>query len=464
LNGSNRVQAIDIKCEVGEVATLKCILLQSEMNISELGSFVPVATRLANPQLHRTMFNKHAAFVNDMVTVHVEGLHDDVLDELMHCGSTPKTEKSIREILKLTELQDVCPVWAIEYTEESEEDGKFYFVTSKENVELVESVVNNQLQQMAMSTVSYRKHRNKNDKFRAGIRVVPRRPNRRSVYESRLHTIYKDVTEAESASARQGSRNRPMVQDVRWTTLEFPPLQAGNFVPVATQPRSYMQVAQRQGAQQNQAQRIGDQFRTARRTIDGSSVAGDTVQNNSRAKSVTSELGNDDATIMTTLQEQSAQIQKLEEIVKGHTAQQAKINTLIEEKMAERQKLHEDELAAQQLALEERFKRHVEVIETGHQLHLEDLFKLMEANGKQAKKDHNEMFTTIGEQIAAAVANAINSATIAPPTLQVPAGIDVAAIADASPLQCPKQRANGPRPKWSWRTQAGQGTSTRNAI
>jgi arginine utilization protein RocB len=63
-----------------------------------------------------------------------------------------------------------------------------------------------------------------------------------------------------------------------------------------------------------------------------------------------SELGNDCATIMTTLQEQSEQIQKLEEIIKEHTAQQAKIVTLIEEKMAARQRQHEDELEAQQLA------------------------------------------------------------------------------------------------------------------
>jgi hypothetical protein len=306
LNGSNRVQAIGIKCEVGEAATLKRILLQSDINANNLGSFIPVATRLANPQLHRTMFNKHAAFINDMVTIHVEGLHDDVLDELMHCGSTPETEITIREILKLTELQDVCPVWTIEYTEESEEDGKFLFVTSKENAELVESVVNNQLQQMASSTLSFAKHRNKNESYRAGIRVVPRRPNRRTVYESKLHSFYKDVTEAESASARQGSRNRPTtVQDVRWTTVEFPPLQSGNFVPVAAQ-RTYSQAAQTQVTQQNRGQKIGDQFRLGQhqRANAGSIVAGGT--SNTRTRSVTSDLGNDDATIMTTLQEQSA--------------------------------------------------------------------------------------------------------------------------------------------------------------
>jgi hypothetical protein len=111
----------------------------------------------------------------------------------------------------MIELQDICPVWTIEYTKDSEEEGKFLFVMSKENAELVEMVVNNQLQQMAKSTASYLKHQ-------AGILVVPRR----SFYESKLHTIYKNITKAESASARQGSRNQPMVQDVRWTTLEFP--------------------------------------------------------------------------------------------------------------------------------------------------------------------------------------------------------------------------------------------------
>jgi hypothetical protein len=62
----------------------------------------------------------------------------------------------------------------------------------------------------------------------------------------------------------------------------------------------------------------------------------------------------------------------------------------------------------------------------------------METNGKQAKKDHNALFTTIGEQIAAAVANALKAASAVTSPIRVPAGIEVNAMEEASPLSMPQ--------------------------
>jgi hypothetical protein len=98
---------------------------------NEFGIFMQQSTKMTNQALHKSMYQEHLVFTQDMTAIPVEGLHLDVLIR----SSSPSGEvKTVQELLLETKLEGVCPIWAIEYTTRSMEEGWFIFVTDNAGV------------------------------------------------------------------------------------------------------------------------------------------------------------------------------------------------------------------------------------------------------------------------------------------------------------------------------------------
>jgi hypothetical protein len=80
---SRSAQAVDIRCETVNSETLKNILVSANLDFAKFGTFMLFSDRLTSPDMHWNMFNKHAAFLHDVVVIAVEGLHPTVLDEMV---------------------------------------------------------------------------------------------------------------------------------------------------------------------------------------------------------------------------------------------------------------------------------------------------------------------------------------------------------------------------------------------
>jgi hypothetical protein len=216
---SRSAQAVDIRCEACNAETLKNILVHANVDIAKFGTFMLFSARLTNPDLHWTMFNKHAAFLHDVVVISVEGLHLEVLQEMVLAIDGSGDQSSVGDILVATMVEGSQPLWAIEYTHLSHDEGKFLFLTNRAGARAVENIIDNDLKYLAHKTQSHREHLNDGPKFRQGIKRVTRRAR----HEYNVRAKHNQVTDQERESARIGARNRPtMVSAAPWTLAEYP--------------------------------------------------------------------------------------------------------------------------------------------------------------------------------------------------------------------------------------------------
>jgi hypothetical protein len=163
-----------IRCESHNVEWMKTILVHTELEVSKFGTFMLKTTNRSNQELHWTMYKKHVAFSQDVWTIVVGGLHDNVLKEVL--GTEPG--QSVHDILLQTRREDIKPIKSIEYTTRSENEGHFLFITSRECAEATESIIANELTLLARQTTAHYRHFTDNTNYSKGIRQVTRRPSR----------------------------------------------------------------------------------------------------------------------------------------------------------------------------------------------------------------------------------------------------------------------------------------------
>jgi hypothetical protein len=236
--------ALTISCENANAELLKDLLVDANLDTEEFGTFMQRTTSLSNPKLHATTYQDHLAFTMDNFTVVVEGLHIEVLEERVVTNAASGETRSVREVMLATERNGSRPIWAIEYTTRSAEEGRFHFITNKDGAEGVRSIVRSELLEMARKTVAFASHCNKNVKFSRGIKLAANRLSRNERHENGVRARQGKWKNDDRSQSRQ-ARNRVIVFDAPWELDEDSTLQSTNANQAAHAARHDPTAAQR---------------------------------------------------------------------------------------------------------------------------------------------------------------------------------------------------------------------------
>jgi hypothetical protein len=474
---SRSTQAVDIRCESMNSELLKNILVTADLDTRKFGCFMMFSNRMANQWLHYDMFQKHAAFTNDTMVIAVEGLHEEVLDEMVEIpANSGQWEKVIDKLLKTNN----SPIWAIEHTRLSQSEGRFLFVTDRTHADETIGVIQNELVSLAHQTVAFHKHVNDGEKFFRGIQRVEPRMTRRVRHEQSVRSRYSAVTAQESASARQGSRFRQVtVSNAPWSLEDFPLMVPATSPPAYEAPVSYACAL------------TGIPAPNAEQETVPMRISGPKGSINLKT-SITSELGDDTSTLLSlasTVAEQSQLIKNLMKKAEDQEAVEARINLAMSAKLAEQEanrvleahlvKLKQDEKdeahrtaqarsvqelqdsetrhresttalllahqaemknALEQMAL--RDELHQQELETARSQHTQDLNKMMQQveenntnNKTEVSGNLKDMTTSLMLHMSAMMEHHAFALPIQPHSQQHPGDIEVdAACTEASPI------------------------------
>jgi hypothetical protein len=328
--------ALTIFCESANTELLKTLLVHADLEKNEFGMFMLQSTKLTTPDLHKSMYQEHLAFSQDLIAIAVEGLHLDVLEESIQSTSAPGgTILTVRDALLAAERDGVCPIRALEYTTRSTEEGRFILITTREGADGTKSIVENELVTLAQKTTSFARHMNDSDKFSHGIRLATRRMTRRERHENGV-IARQGAWQGDERSQTRQARRQVFLIDAPWTLDDhplLPPRNEDQSVPNAT----YAQVT----SGQNQPNRLHQLPPTNGRT-------------SPMNQSVASELGFDDAatiqSLISTVVEQSermqAQGEQMQVLLDGHENFKKNFEVAVELRMR-------DQHAAHALAIEE---------------------------------------------------------------------------------------------------------------
>jgi hypothetical protein len=354
--------ALTISCKSSCAELLKTLLVHADLEKNKFGIFMQQSTKMTNQVLHKSMYQEHLAFTQDMTAIPVEGLHLDVLEELIRPSSLTGEVKTVQELLLDTKRDGVCPIWAIEYTTRSMEEGRFIFVTDNAGAAGTKSIIENELVRLAQKTTAFARHLTDNDNFTHGIRLATKWMTRRERHESGVMARQGAWQGDARLQARQ-SRNRVIVIESPWSLDDHPLLATGNGNQVSGETATYAQMAMGQFYQQSQQQP---------QQHHNQSLNGRTSPTN---RSTTSELGFDDAatiqSLISTVAEQSERMQAQSVQIQ---AQSEQMQVLLEGHATFKENLE----AAVELQIQDQHDRHMATIED------------MEVRQKQRETEHSD--------------------------------------------------------------------------
>jgi hypothetical protein len=324
--------ALTISCKSSCAELLKTLLVHVDLEKNEFGIFMQQSTKITNQALHKSMYQEHLAFTQDMTAIPVEGLHLDVLEELIRPSSPSGEVKTVQELLRDTKREGVCPIWAIEYTTRSMEEGRFIFVTDNAGAAGTKSIIENELVLLAQKTTAFARHLTDNDNFTHGIRLATKWMTRRERHESGV-MARQGAWQGDARSQARQSRNRVIVIESPWSLDDHPLLVAGNGDQASGETATYAQMAA--GQFHRQAQQQPQQHNSQ-------AFNGRTSPTN---RSTTSELGFDDAatiqSLISTVAEQSermqvqsvqiqAQSEQMQALLEGHATYKENLEAAVE--------------------------------------------------------------------------------------------------------------------------------------
>jgi predicted DNA-binding WGR domain protein len=363
--------ALTISCKSSCAEILKTLLVHADLEKNEFGIFMQQSTKMTNKVLHKTMYQEHLAFSQDLIAIPVEGLHLEVLEEMVRLNSGTGEAKLVQDVLLATKREGISPKRAIEYTTRSTEEGRFIFVTDSAGSEGVKSIIENELQILAQKTMAFARHLNDNEHFTHGVRLATKWMTQTERHESGV-LARQGAWQGDERSQTRQSRNRVIVIESPWSLDDHPLLATGNGNQASGETATYTQMAAGQFHQQ--AQQHSQHLHTQ-------SFTGRTSPTN---RSTTSELGFDDAatiqSLISTVAEQSERMQVQSAQIQ---AQSAQMQVLLEGH--ENFKINLE--AAVALRIQDQHDRHMATIED------------MEVRQKQRETEHKDKLQAQEERL-----------------------------------------------------------------
>jgi hypothetical protein len=388
---SDRTSALTIRCENHNTEWMKTILIAADLDSNKFGTFMLTTTKLSNPELHWTMFQKHAAFTQNEWTIVVEGLHDTVLEAMIELPPGSGNMVSVKDSVLNVQRRNVSPIKSIEYTTRSDDEGRFLFVTTRAGIEATESIIAKELVSLARQTIEHHNHFTDGEKFLQGIRQATRRTSRRERHENGVRARHSQLTEDERARAKQGTRRPVIILDAPWTLEEYPLLPVRNEIQTIQQSASYAQAtagiqgtAAGAGTIQHQHQQQHHQYQQGQQQQQGRSSP---LTN----RSIASELGHDDAmTIQSMIGSMAEQSEKMQQLIDGYEGFKANVETAVELRLKEQQQQHQNDLLEMEKRQKEASELHFKQLKSKDETHQLQLNEILQQFGQRDEQLRQE--------------------------------------------------------------------------
>jgi hypothetical protein len=388
---SDRTSALTIRCENHNTEWMKTILIAADLDSNKFGTFMLTTTKLSNPELHWTMFQKHAAFTQNEWTIVVEGLHDTVLEAMIELPPGSGNMVSVKDSVLNVQRRNVSPIKSIEYTTRSDDEGRFLFVTTRAGIEATESIIAKELVSLARQTIEHHNHFTDGEKFLQGIRQATRRTSRRERHENGVRARHSQLTEDERARAKQGTRRPVIILDAPWTLEEYPLLPVRNEIQTIQQSASYAQAtagiqgtAERAETIQHQHQQQHHQYQQGQQQQQGRSSP-------STNRSIASELGHDDAmTIQSMIGSMAEQSEKMQQLIDGYEGFKANVETAIELRLKEQHQQHQNDLLEMEKRQKEASELHFKQLKSKDETHQLQLNEILQQFGQRDEQLRQE--------------------------------------------------------------------------
>ena len=211
--GVVETHALEIRCERGKADKLGRLLCAVDLPSNKFGTFIPYSMSKNDSDIYKKVIVDHNKFLLDIHVIPVFGLHPDVINTVVKGCSDLCDDNTFRNHLldvehsggEGYELENTF--LAVEPTQRTDDLGKWFLLTKKENEERANKFIDEFLIPNAIKTEAYANHLNDSDSYKSGICRTNKPSNYFTTYAEKLRNCVQIDDDSEDGNSNDNDKH-----------------------------------------------------------------------------------------------------------------------------------------------------------------------------------------------------------------------------------------------------------------